>query len=200
MRTALSLRHIQAIVIGTSAGAIASLSRLLPSLAQDFPLAIMVAVHVPADQPHSISHLLQAKCRIMVKEAEDKEPILPGTVYFAPPDYHLLVEADHRLSLSNEEPVNFSRPSIDVLFESAADVYRENLLALVLTGANHDGAEGARRIGMAGGLVWVQTPDSATARMMPDSALAACPTAEAFSLADLTDLLVSRGRMQSCQP
>lgn len=200
MRTGVSIHHIEAIVIGTSAGAIASLSRLLPSLAQDFPLAILVAVHVPADQPHSISHLLQAKCRITVKEAEDKEPILPGTVYFAPPDYHLLVEADHRLSLSNEEPVNFSRPSIDVLFESAADVYRENLLALVLTGANHDGAQGARTVCRAGGMVWVQNPDSATARMMPESALAACPTAESFSLADLTDLLVSRGQTQPCQP
>ncbi len=200
MRAGISIRHIEAIVIGTSAGAIASLSRLLPSLPQDFPLAILVAVHVPADQPHSISHLLQTKCRITVKEAEDKEPILPGTVYFAPPDYHLLVEADHRLSLSNEEPVNFSRPSIDVLFESAADIYRENLLALVLTGANHDGAQGARTVGRAGGMVWVQNPDSATARMMPESALAACPTAEAFSLADLTDLLVSRGQTQPWQP
>lgn len=178
MRAGISIHHIEAVVIGTSAGAIASLSHLLPPLAQDFPLAILVAVHVPADQPHSISNLLQAKCRITVKEAEDKEPILPGTVYFAPPDYHVLVEDDRRLSLSNEEAVNFSRPSIDVLFESAADVYRENLLAVILTGANHDGAQGARAVGMAGGTVVVQDPDSATARTMPEAALAACPTAK----------------------
>lgn len=196
MRAGISIHHIEAVVIGTSAGAIASLSHLLPPLAQDFPLAILVAVHVPADQPHSISNLLQAKCRITVKEAEDKEPILPGTVYFAPPDYHVLVEDDRRLSLSNEEAVNFSRPSIDVLFESAADVYRENLLAVILTGANHDGAQGARAVGMAGGTVVVQDPDSATARTMPEAALAACPTAKTLSLADLTDLLVSRGRRQ----
>lgn len=191
--------QIEAVVIGASAGAIASLSQLLPPLARDFPLAIMVAVHVPADQPHSVASLLQAKCRLPVKEAEDKEPILPGTVYFAPPDYHLLVEDDRVLSLSNEEPVNFSRPSIDVLFESAADVYREHLLAIVLTGANHDGAQGARAISRAGGTVLVQDPDSAMARMMPESALVACPTASILSLADLSALLVSQGQGHPCR-
>lgn len=194
MQTVISIGHIEAVVIGTSAGAIASLSHLLPPLPQDFPLAILVVVHVPSDQPHSIASLLQTKCRISVKEAEDKEPILPGTVYFAPPDYHVLVEQDRRLSLSNEEPVNFSRPSIDVLFESAAEVYREHLLAVILTGANHDGAQGARAVGHAGGTVLVQHPDSAAARMMPDAALAACPTAKSVSLSDLTDLLVLRGQ------
>ena len=128
---------------------------------------------------------------------QDKEPILPGTVYFAPPDYHLLVETDRRLSLSNEEPVNFSRPSIDVLFESAADVYGRTLLALILTGANHDGAQGACAVSEAGGTVLVQTPDSATARMMPASTLAACRNARALSLEDLTEVLASRGRRES---
>lgn len=200
MRTVISIRHIEAVVIGASTGAIAALSQLLPPLPQDFPLAILVAVHVPADQPHSIASLLQAKCRVRVKEAEDKEPVHSGTVYFAPPDYHLLVEDDRRLSLSNEEPVNYSRPSIDVLLESAADVYRDSLLAVILTGANHDGAQGARAVGRAGGTVLVQHPHSATARMMPDAALAACPTAEPMSLADLTDLFLSRGRGLLCRP
>lgn len=199
MLTRICSGQIEAIVIGASAGAIASLSQLLPPLGRDFPLAILVVVHVPADQPHSVAGLLQTKCRLLVKEAEDKEPILPGTVYFAPPDYHLLVEDERVLSLSNEEPVNFSRPSIDVLFESAADVYREHLLAIVLTGANHDGAQGARTIGLAGGTVLVQDPDSAMARMMPESALEACPTASMLSLAELSELLIAQGQGYPCR-
>lgn len=188
----LPLLDIDAIVIGASAGAIASLSQLLPPLAPDYPLPILVTVHVPPDQPNSIPALLRTTCRVTIKEAEDKEPILPGTVYFAPPDYHLLVEENRHLSLSSEEPVNFSRPSIDVLFESAANVYGNTLLALVLSGANHDGARGACAVSRAGGTVLVQTPDSARARMMPESTLAACPDAVAMSLSDINDLLATR--------
>ena len=149
----LSLLDIDAVVIGASAGAIASLSQLLPPLTPDYPLPILVTVHVPSDQPNGIPSLLQAKCRVTIKEAEDKEYLSPGTVYFAPPDYHVLVERDRSLSLSNEEPVSFARPSIDVLFESAADVYGKTLLALVLSGANHDGARGACSVVKAGGTV-----------------------------------------------
>ena len=182
----------EAIVIGASAGAIASLTQLLPPLAPDYPLPILVTVHVPPDYPNSIPALLQSKCRVTVKEAEDKEPIHPGTVYFAPPDYHLLVEKDRSLSLSNEEPVSFARPSIDVLFESAADVYGKTLLALVLSGANHDGAQGSCSVIDAGGTVLVQEPDSAAARLMPESTLAACPEAIAMSLPAINKVLAGR--------
>lgn len=200
--TALSLqerlRESRAIVIGASAGAVAALSRLLPRLTADFPLAILVTVHVPADKPNSIPALLQTKCRMVIKEAEDKEPIASGTVYFAPPDYHLLVERDRRLSLSNEEPVNFSRPSVDALFESAADAYGKDLLAIVLSGANEDGARGARAVSEAGGIVVVQHPDSAEARMMPESALTACPEARAMDLNTLAELLCACGGIVQC--
>ncbi len=192
LRADAPLLDIEAIVIGASAGAIASLSQLLPPLAPDYPLPILVTMHVPPDQPNGIPALLRTKSLVAVKEAEDKEPILPGTVYFAPPDYHLLVENDRHLSLSSEEPVNFSRPSIDVLFESAADVYGHTLLALVLSGANHDGARGACAVSKAGGTVLVQTPDSAMARAMPESALAACPGARAMSLSEINNLLATR--------
>lgn len=193
----LSLVDIEAIVIGASAGAIASLTQLLPPLEAEYPLPILVTVHVPPDQSNNIPALLQAKCRVTIKEAEDKEFIYPGTVYFAPPDYHVLVEKDRSLSLSNEEPVSFARPSIDVLFESAADVYGKTLLALVLSGANHDGARGSCSVTNAGGIVLVQLPESAAARLMPESTLAACPEAKAMSLADISQLLASRRRKES---
>ncbi|MEP7153367.1 MAG: chemotaxis protein CheB, partial [Nitrospira sp.] len=119
------LRDTEAIVIGGSAGAVLALSHLLPSLPPDYPVPILVAVHIPAEKHSSIAQLFQSTSRLTVKEAEDKEPILSGTVYFAPPDYHLLVEHDRHLSLSSDELVNYSRPSIDVLFESAADAYRD---------------------------------------------------------------------------
>ena len=131
----------EAVVIGASAGALEALSVILPSLQKGFRLPVMVVVHVPPDKRSVLVELFQAKCRLPVREAEDKEPISGGTIYFAPADYHLLVELDKSLSLSSDEPVLFSRPSIDVLFESAADAYGSALIAIVLTGANQDGAK-----------------------------------------------------------
>jgi two-component system chemotaxis response regulator CheB len=124
-------------------------------------------VHVPANRPSLLAELFAPKCALPVREAEDKEPLGEGTIWFAPPGYHLLVECDRSCALSIDELVNFSRPSIDVLFESAADVYKERLLALVLTGANHDGAAGSAAVHAAGGLVGVQDPASASAAAMP---------------------------------
>lgn len=172
----------QAIVIGASAGALEALSVILPSLSADFRLPIIVVVHIPADKRSVLADLFQAKCRIKVREAEDKEPVEPGTAYFAPPDYHLLMEANGSLSLSTEEPVLFSRPSIDLLFESAADAYSAGLVAIVLTGANQDGAKGLAAVVEAGGTAIVQTPAGAFARAMPEAAIAACPSARVMSL------------------
>lgn len=186
------LREVEAVVIGSSAGAVSALSSMLPQLPSDYPLPILIVVHVSADRDNKVAKLFQSTCRLNVKEAEDKEPVAPGTVYFAPPDYHLLVENDRRLSLSNEEPVNFSRPSIDVLFESAADAYGRALLAIILTGANNDGAEGLRAVCAAGGLAVVQTPESAEASAMPEAALAACEDARPMSLVKISELLSSR--------
>ena len=151
----------QAVVIGASAGALEALSKLLPGLAADYRLPILIVVHLPPDRTSLFVELLRAGCAIQVREAGDKEPIESGVVYFAPPDYHLLVEQDRRLSLSSEEAVLFSRPSIDVLFESAADAYGEGLIGVVLTGANSDGADGLKAVIEAGGLAIVQNPKSA---------------------------------------
>ena len=154
----------EAVVIGASAGALEALSNLLPALPADYRLPILIVVHLPPDKTSLLAELLRARCAIRVREAEDKEPIEPGVAYFAPPDYHLLVEQDKRLSLSDDEPVLFSRPSIDVLFESAADAYGGGLIGVVLTGANSDGANGLRAVVEAGGVAVVQKPGSAPMR------------------------------------
>jgi two-component system chemotaxis response regulator CheB len=172
----------EAVVIGASAGALEALSVILPMLPAGFSLPLVVVVHVTPDKRSVLAELFQAKCRIPVREAEDKEPIIGGTVYFAPPDYHLLIEMDKSLSLSSDAPVLFSRPSIDVLFESAADAYGAALIAIVLTGANQDGAKGMHAVVEAGGIALVQNPDSAFASAMPQAAIAMCPSARVMSL------------------
>jgi two-component system chemotaxis response regulator CheB len=177
MRTAPFHNTIEAIVVGASAGAVDALLQILPSLPPAFPIPVLIVVHLPPTASVSLALVLSAHCRIPVKEAEDKEPIQAGTIYVAPPNYHLLVEPSRKLSLSMDEPVLFSRPSIDVLFESAADSYGTSVAGVILTGANSDGARGLRAIAAARGTVLVQEPASAEASAMPQAALEACPTA-----------------------
>jgi len=184
----------KAVVIGASAGALDALTNVLKDLPSDFALPILVVTHLPPDRNSILAELIAAHCKIPVTEAEDKEPIERGHVYFAPPDYHLLVETDGRLSLSNEEPVHFSRPSVDVLFESAADAYGEGLIGIILTGANEDGARGLRAIATAGGAALVQNPEGAYAKEMPLAALRACPQARSLSLNELSHCLSQLGR------
>ena len=172
----------KAIVVGASAGALEALSVILPDLPANYRLPVLVVVHVPPDKKSVLVDLFRQKCRVAVHEAEDKEPILGGNIYFAPADYHLLVEKDGSVSLSSDEPVLYSRPSIDVLFESAADAYGPDLIGVVLSGANQDGANGLKAIVDAGGTALVQRPEGAFASAMPQAALAACPTAEVLSL------------------
>jgi len=178
-----------AIVIGGSAGSLRALSEILPALPEDFALPILVVVHLPPDKKSVMAEVLQSKSSLAVREAEDKEPIAPGTVYFAPPDYHLLVEADRHLALSFDEPQLFSRPSIDVLFETAADVYGDRLIGIVLSGANNDGALGLKRITEAGGLALVQASTEAYASAMPIAALEECPQAQILSAAQIAHFL-----------
>lgn len=159
--------RIDAIAIGASAGAVEALGTFLPALPENLGVPVIVVVHVPANRPSLMAELFAPRCALRVREAEDKQSIEPGTIWFAPPGYHLLVERDHCFALSIDEPVHFSRPSIDVLLESAADAYRERLLALILTGANHDGAAGAAYVRAAGGKVGVQDPETALAATMP---------------------------------
>lgn len=161
----------QAVVIGGSAGSFDILRAIVSSLPETLACPIIIIIHLPA---HS-SGLADVFCNdtaLRVKQAEDKEPIEPGTIYIAPPSYHLLIESHRAFALSADPPVHFSRPAIDVLFEAASDVYGRNLVGILLSGASDDGAAGLHEIHQAGGITIVQTPSSADSAIMPAAALA----------------------------
>jgi two-component system chemotaxis response regulator CheB len=161
------------IVIGTSWGGLDAVSRLLDGLHDDVHQPIVVAQHRSAQsEDGGLERLLARHTRRVVSDAGDKTPLEPDHVYIGPADYHVLIEAGH-LALSTEAPVRFSRPSIDVLFESAADAYGNRTVGIVLTGANEDGAAGLARIKGRGGVAIVQEPESSMRRAMPDAAIAA---------------------------
>lgn len=163
--------HYQAVVIGASAGGLAAVGAILAELKSTFCIPILLAQHI---SPHVDSHLathFESKTTLTVNEAEDKEPIKRGNLYIAPPNYHLLVEFDGCTALSVDPPVNYSRPSIDVLFESAADYFGDELIGIILTGANSDGAAGLQRIKERGGMTVVQSVESAEAQAMPQAAI-----------------------------
>jgi len=162
----------RAVVIGGSAGSIDALSVILPALAATLAAPVVVALHLPREQPSLLCSIFRHRCRLPVRDAQDKEPLGPGAIYFAPPDYHLLVDVGPTLALSIDPPVHFSRPSIDVLFESAADIYGAQLTAVLLSGANADGAQGMATVQRLGGTTVVQSPDTAPAATMPQAALA----------------------------
>lgn len=168
-----SLRErIEAVVIGASAGGVEALSVLLPSLPASLRASVFIVLHVPPDRTSLLPQIFAARCAVPVKEAEDKEPVAPRSVYFAPPDYHMLIERGAAIALSGDERVHYSRPSIDVLFESAAAVYGTHLMGIILSGANQDGAEGLATVHHAGGVTVVQEPGGASAPFMLESALA----------------------------
>jgi two-component system, chemotaxis family, protein-glutamate methylesterase/glutaminase len=188
-RTLPRIAHCEALVIGASAGAVEALKRLLPVVPSAARIPVVVVVHLPPNRTSLLPEVFAPRCLAQVREPEDKQPAAAGTIWFAPPNYHLLLERDRTFSLSVDEPVRFSRPSIDVLFESAADAFGSKLCAIVLTGANDDGAQGARAIHAAGGLVIVQNPDTAEAREMPNAAIALANPQVIASLAEIADLL-----------
>jgi len=133
----------EALIMGASAGAVEALNQLLPAVPQAARIPVVVVVHLPPNRASLLPEIFAPRCSARVLEPEDKQPMTAGTIWFAPPNYHLLFEADRSFAFSTDQPVNFSRPSIDVSFESAADVFRERLCCFVLTGANDDGARGA---------------------------------------------------------
>ena len=180
------------VVIGCSAGGIDALSEILPGLPLGFPASVAVAIHLPATARSLLAEIYSAKCALPVKEAEDKEPFRPGHIYFAPAGYHLLIEADLSFSLSLEDPVNFSRPSIDVLFESAAVALREKTLGILLTGASHDGAAGLKTIGDAAGFTIVQNPKDALHSTMPQSAIALASPGAVLSVKEIREYFAGK--------
>jgi len=163
----------KAIVIGTSYGGIEALRLILPQFEENFPLPVIVVLHIGEHSNDLFIRHLNNMCKLAVKEADSNEPVLPGYIYFAPPNYHLQVEDDFTFSLSTDVKLNFSRPSIDILFESAAWAYKNTLIGTILTGANSDGANGLKIIKEMGGKTIVQNPCHAIASAMPKAALKA---------------------------
>jgi two-component system chemotaxis response regulator CheB len=164
------MRDIDLIVIGGSAGALEALLELLAPLPAELTAPIAVVLHLRPTLPSMVPGLLARAVGRTVREPEDKEPLVPGTVYVAPPNYHMLIERGGTIALSVDEPVHFSRPSLDVLFESAADAFGPGVVGLVLSGSNPDGAEGLHRIAAAGGVALVQRAASAAHAAMPEAA------------------------------
>jgi len=179
------------VVMGTSTGGLHALTRLLSDLPASFPLPIAIVQHRSRDSDERLSQLLSGSSRIPVHEAEDKEPLRSPGVYLSPPDYHLLVEPDS-VALSTEEPVAYSRPSIDVLFESAAYSHGGSVIGVLLTGANQDGTRGLRQIKERGGYVIVQNPDSAESAFMPKHAVRNLLPDRVLNLEQIADELITR--------
>lgn len=183
------MSRFNALVIGTSAGGLNALTRILPALDSDFPAPIIIVQHMSPDGSNYTASLLDRISKVIVKEGDEKEKLEPGTVYLAAPNYHLLIERDKSLSLTVDPKVNYSRPSIDVLFESAAEAYRDKLLGLILTGANNDGTMGAVKIIKFGGSVIVEDPESAEASAMPLSVIENCKVDKILPLDEIADYL-----------
>lgn len=183
--------RIDAVVIGASAGGVDALSVLLPGLLPKSNAAVFIVLHLPRDKPSLLSEIFARKCALPVREAQDKEPVASGTVYFAPSNYHLLLDRGPQMALSVDDLVHHSRPSIDVLFESAADVYGNRLLGIILTGANEDGAAGLAAVHDGGGVTVVQQPESARSPQMVMSALKLRPADLVLPLDRIADLLAT---------
>jgi two-component system chemotaxis response regulator CheB len=186
-------QRIRAIVIGASAGGLEALSVLLPALPAALQAPVFIVLHLPRDRTSLLVDIFGPRCAVPVREAEDKEPVKPGTVYFAPADYHLLIDSGPTLALSADALVHYSRPSIDVLFESAADVYGPHLLGIILSGANQDGAEGLAAVHRAGGVTVVQSPEGAPSPYMLESALARTDADFVTSLEEIATILRALG-------
>ncbi len=181
----------EAVVIGVSAGGVRALKTILPALPAAFPLPLAIVQHRDERSDAYLAQYLDTLSAIGVKEAEDKELLRPGTAYLAPAGYHLLIEPDRSFGLSVDPRVNYACPSIDVLFESAADAYENGLIGIVLTGANADGSKGLRKIKSRGGWAVVQDPDSAESRVMPRAALEATAVDYIARLEEIAALLIA---------
>ncbi len=179
----------EAVVIGVSAGGFKALHTLLSGLPENFSIPVIIVQHRLAYSDNYLVTSLNKLCCLSVKEADEKEKIKPGTIYLAPADYHLLVEKNKTFSLSTDEFVCFSRPSIDVLFETATDAYKAGLIGIILTGANADGSKGIQIIKEAGGVTISQDPDTAEVDMMPLSAIATKSVDFILALEDISSFL-----------
>jgi two-component system chemotaxis response regulator CheB len=187
----------EAIVLGVSLGGLNAMKVMFSLLPKDFNTPIIIVQHISARSDNQWIKLIDNKNGLCVKEADEKERIENGTIYVAPPNYHLMIERSKTFSLTIDERVNFARPSIDVLFESAAEVYKDKLIGVVLTGSNNDGTNGMKRIKKLGGLTVVQDPVTAESGDMPASVIAAMRVDHVLPLDRIVWLLV---RMSESRP
>ena len=186
------------VVVGGSLGGFQAVKQILHGLPADFPVPLVIVLHRASGAGDALPSLLQRQTALIVVEAEDKEPLAAGRVYLGPAGYHLLIEPDG-LALSTEAPVNFARPSIDVLFESAAETYGAGVIGLALTGSSQDGAAGLASIKRHGGVALVQNPATAESAALPRAALAATAVDRVLPLAQIAPFLVERcARLLSC--
>lgn len=191
----MAAQQIEAIVIGGSAGALEALNAILPALPAGFTLPLTIVLHLPPTKPSHLPEVLAARCALPVSEPDDKEPLTPGHVYVAAPNYHLMISRDRTFSLSVDGLVHFSRPAIDVLFETAADAYGSGLLGVLLSGANEDGARGIAAIKRAHGQTVVQSPETSQVTTMPDAALRLHPSATVLGLPAIGPYLAQQARV-----
>lgn len=185
-------RTYKAIVMGVSSGGMGALKAILPALPADYGLPVIIVQHIGARSDGYWIEAMNRICAVEVKEADEKEKIEAGHVYTAPPNYHLLVEKDGTFTLTNDERVNYAKPSIDVLFETAAEAYGRHLVGIVLTGSNHDGAAGLKKIKALGGLAIVQDPATAESSYMPAAAMEAAQPDYVLSLEGITQFLLKK--------
>lgn len=181
----------EAIVIGVSAGGMNALKILLSALPKGFSIPIVVVQHLDVHSHNYFAMHLSRYCNLEVKEIDEKEPIEKGYIYVSPPNYHSLIEKDKTFTLTVEERVSYARPSIDLLFETAADAFEEGLIGIILTGANHDGSYGVKKIKENGGIVIVQDPETAEFDAMPRYAIKSTKVDYLLNLEDISKLLLN---------
>jgi len=166
-----SISEYDVILIGGSSGSLTATIEILENFKESFDKSVVIVLHQLKEKSDLLKDILSAKTKIKTKEPVDKELIKKNIIYIAPANYHLMIEKDKTFSYSIEEPINFSRPSIDVLFETAANVFKEKVVGILLSGANSDGSEGLQKIKNNGGLTIVQDPRSAEYPYMPNAAI-----------------------------
>ena len=188
--------HYSAVVIGASAGGLNAVSTLLSKIPENYALPIIIVQHRAKEEKELLEEILSQKCKIKVKQADEKEKIIGGIVYVAPPDYHLMVEHDRTFSLSKDPAVKHSRPSIDVLFETASNVYKDELVAVILTGASDDGADGIKLVHHHHGLTIAQNPGEAVHPAMPVSSIRTGSIKRILSLNEIQGFLLQLSKKQ----
>ncbi|WP_214227309.1 chemotaxis protein CheB [Pedobacter sp. B4-66] len=183
------MKKCEAFIIGGSAGSLDVLLKILPLINAAIKFPIVIVIHRKHGTDSLLPDLLSSRTKLKVKEVDEKEPISAGTIYIAPSDYHLLIEQDRTFSLDYSEKINYSRPAIDVTFQTAAEVYKEKLACLLLSGSNSDGVNGLKSVKLWGGTALIQDPKTAQVAYMPAQAQANVKIDSVLSIEDIAEFI-----------